>query len=202
MTTALPVAYYLTELSGEPSRRGARGVPGFGADGAPDVELQVSEAHARGILEGRAAAQAEQDAAIAGLTASFEQKIAAERQRWVAEQGAHLGEMIATAIEGIEQRVAEVVSQILKPILSEQVRVRAVDELSQTLNAMLTKGEYAKITVSGPQDLLSTMEARLGSHAGLSFVASEGVDVTVSADETILETRFGAWADAIEGRSL
>lgn len=197
--TALPVAYYLKELSGEPSRRG-RGAGAFGSEEASDIDFQIKEAHQRGLVEGRAAAQAEHEAAVAALAASFEEKLAAERQKWAAEQGAHLGERIAASIEDLEQRIADAVSEILKPVLREEVRVKAVEELSRTLETLLSKGDYAKIVVSGPADLIAAMEARLaGDDASLSFVAAEGADINVSADETILATRIGAWADAIAG---
>lgn len=198
--TALPVAYYLKELSGEPSRRGGRGLAMLGSSEESEVELQIGEAHARGVLEGRAAAQVDHDAAFAAQAAAFERKLAAERQSWAADQGGRLGELIAIAFDDLELRVSTLMSEVLKPVLTEQIRAKAVETLSQSLNDMLTKGDYAKIAVSGPADLLSALERRFAaSHPGLSFVVAEGADVTVSADETILETRIGAWINSIEG---
>jgi len=198
--TALPVAYYLKELSGEPSRRGGRAAGIFGSEEAADIDFQLKEAHQRGLAEGRAQAQAEHEAALAAQAASFEEKLAAERQRWAVEQGTHLGERIAASIDDLEQRVADAVSEVLKPVLREEIRLKAVEELSRTLESLLSKGDYSKIAISGPADLIAAMQARLaGNDAGLSFVAADGADITVSADETILATRIGAWADAIAG---
>lgn len=195
--TALPVAYYLKELNGDPSRR-ARGLAAVG-DGS-DLELQIADAHARGVLEGRASAQAEHEAVAAAQAASFEQRLASERQKWADEQGAHLAQQIATAFADLERRISDLVSEALKPVLSEQIRIRAVADLSRVLDGLLSKGDYAKVTVSGPADLLAAMKARLaGGHSGLSFVETEGADITVRADETILATRVGAWADVIAG---
>lgn len=201
MTSALPVAFYLRELSGDTDRpSGGRGLT---AGGASESEAMLAEAHARGHLEGRAAAQIEHDADIAKQLALFDQKLAAERQTWAAKQGAHLGELIATAFEDIEQRVAQRVGEILKPLLHDKIRLKAIEDLSNSLSIMLTKGDYVKIAVSGPQDLLSAVEKRLGSQfAGVTFAATEGVDLTVNADETIIETRIGAWTEAIEKDSL
>ncbi|MCC7251467.1 hypothetical protein [Hyphomicrobium sp.] len=198
--TALPVAYYLKELSGEPSRRGGRGLGAFGSEGTSDLDVQLDEAHARGVLEGRAAAQVENEAAAAAQAAAFEQRLAAERQKWVAEQSTRLGEMIATAFEDLENRVSDVVGEVLKTVLSAEVRHRAVEELAQSLNGLMSKGDYARITISGPPDLLAAMEEQLaGRHAGLSFVAADGADLVIRADETILATRIGAWAEVIAG---
>lgn len=196
MTTALPVAYYLRDLSGDTERRGGRSLS---QGGVSESEALIADAHARGVLEGRAAAQVEQDAALAQQQASFDQKLAAERQRWAAEQGAHLSALIATAFEDLEHRVAERVGAILKPFLSDSVRAKALEELSAFLNLMLAKGEYAKIAISGPKDLLSEIEARLSErHAGVTFAESDGTDVAVSADGTIIETQIGAWTEAIQ----
>jgi len=201
MTSALPVAFYLKELSGEPARRGGRPLA-LGGEGASDIEVQISEAHARGILEARAEAQVEIDAAITKQAAEFDKKLATERQRWAAEQGERLAEMIALRLGEIEQGVAGCVSRILQPFLVERIRAKAVEELSRSLGAMLSKGEFAKITISGPQDLLSAIEARVAAnHPGLSFEAAEGVELTVVADDTILETRMGSWGEAIEGNA-
>lgn len=190
MRAALPVAYYLRDLSGEPAQRG---------DGTSEMEIRVQDAHARGVLEGRAAAQAEHDADLAGQIALFEQKLAAERQRWSTEEGVHLGDLIATAMDDLERRIAEQVSRILRPVLAEEVRNRAVARLAQELSGMLAKGDYAKITVSGPRDLLDALEVRLaGGRGGLSFVAADTADLVVSADDTILETRIGAWVRALD----
>lgn len=197
MTNALPVAYYLKDLSGDPVGRGGRGMAG-GPDGGSEVEKRISDAHALGILEGRAAAQVETDKALANQAAQFERKLAAERQKWSTEQGARLGDLVAKAMEDVEQRIADQVGRVLKPVLGERVRGKAVEELSLSLNSMLAKGDYAKITITGPGDLLSMLEARLNDHAGVSFVIADGIDVTVSADETIVETQIGAWAEAIE----
>lgn len=197
--TALPVAFYLKELSGEVSRRGGRPLAAFGHDGASDLEAQIGEAHARGVLEGRASAQAEFGAAATAQAAAFEQRLTAERETWAAAEGARLGAAIAAGLEDIEQRISAIVSDVLKPFLGDQARAKAAFELSQALKGMLSKGDYAKITVSGPADLLAAMEQQMSGQSGVSFVVADAAELTVSADETILSTRIDAWVDAIEG---
>jgi len=191
--TALPVAQYLTELVSEPSRRGGRGA-------GSDMDALIQEAHARGLAEGRAAIQQDHKSSVLALTHSFQQKVQAERARWAGEQSELLAQLIAARLDDIERRVADVVGDILKPIVEEQIRAHAVAELTRTLGDMLSNGDYAKITVSGPRDLIEGIEAQMGgSKPAVGFVASETADLTVSADETILETRIGAWAEAMRG---
>ena len=196
--TALPVAFYLKDLSADASRR--RGPGAIDAEGASDLDFRIREAHARGVLEGRAAVQAEQEAAAAAEAQAFAEKLAAERQAWAASEGERLGGLFAGAIADFERRISDLVSDALKPVLHAEVRARAIDALSRVLSDMLSKGTYARVVVTGPADLLARIEARLAAgYAGVSFVAGAGVDVTVNADETVLATEIGAWADAISG---
>jgi len=196
--TALPVAFYLKDLSADGSRR--RGTGAIDAEDASDLDFRIKEAHARGVLEGRAVLQAEQEAGAAAEAQALAEKLAAERQTWAADEGERLGGLLAAAIADFERRISDLVSEALKPVLQAEVRARAVEALSRVLNDMLSKGTYARIAVTGPADLLERIEARLAAgHAGVSFVAGAGVDVTVNADETVLATEIGAWADAISG---
>lgn len=201
MTSTHPVAFYLKELAGEPARRGGRRLA-LGEEGGAEAELQIEDAHARGVLEGRAAAQVEQDAALAKLQADFDKKLSAERQRWSREEGARIGKALETSLADLEARVAETVGQILKPLMQAEIRKKAVQELRGALADLLSQGDYAKITVSGPEDLLAAIEAGVGArHEGITFVAAETGDLIVRADDAIVETRIKAWATAIEGEA-
>jgi hypothetical protein len=201
MTGTHPVAYFLKELSGDPARRGGRSL-GLGMDGASDLDVQIAEAHARGVLEARAAALMDQDAALAKQQAAFDQKLSAERLRWTTEEGTKIASALSDTLADVERRIADSVNQILKPLILERVREKAMHELRNALAGMLAQGTFAKITVSGPQDLVSQIETEFsGRHDGLTFVPAAVADVTVRADDAMIETRIKAWADAIEGDS-
>lgn len=194
MTQALPVAFYLNDVDGETARRGIGGHPG----GSSDVATRIADAHARGVLEARASAQVELDAAIARERAAQEQMVVAERQRWAAAEAGRLADLLAAGLGNVERRVAEQVARILKPMLAGHVRARAVDQLAMHLNDLLSKGESVSISISGPQDLVSVLQTRLPSDAnGVVVTPSEAPDLIVTIDETILEARLGAWAQAI-----
>lgn len=197
--TALPVAHYLRDLNGELPKGIASSRLGSG-DGESDIEQRLEEAYIRGVLEGRAAAQAEYGAQIHQQAEVAEKHLKSERERWVADEGGRLGTLIGTSLEGIGTRVAEQVARILKPFLREQVRQRSMTELASTLDGLLIKGEYSKITVSGPEDLVGVLRTHLEGRAdGIVFLVLErACDISVTADETILETRIGSWLKAID----
>jgi hypothetical protein len=198
MTNTLPVAYYLSDVDGDSPRRGPKGMSPFGS--ASDIEARIADAHARGVLEGHAAAQVENDAALARQIAEAAQALKKDRQRWSETEGTRLSGLMTDAMADLEQRIANQVARCLKQVLDDGIRQRAVAQLSVALDDLLRKGEYAAISISGPDDLLAAMQAKLDAHhPRLTFIPSDGTDLVVSADETILETRIAAWSAAIHG---
>jgi hypothetical protein len=200
--TTFPVAHYLKDLNGE-LPKGPKSLQGHFGDGPPesDIEQKLDEAYIRGVLEGRAEAQVEFNTRSQQQSEAAEQRFKSERERWVDEEGARLGGLIVSSLEGIETRLADQVARILKPFLLEHVRQRAMAELVSAFDALLLKGEYSKITVSGPEDLVATLKTHVaGRVESIVFAVSEGAtDISVTADETILETRIGGWVEAIDG---
>lgn len=199
MTSASPVSHYLTEISGDavrqlgdPARMGGRNAGG-------DVESRIEEARLRGAAEARAAAEAAQESALAAQRAAFEVKLAAERQRWTSEEGERLAALVSSRLLDIEQKISERVGRVLRPVVDAEVRRAAVSSLAETLRSMLLQGAYARLSVSGPSDLIASLDAHLGDARGaMSFAETDGVDLVVTADDTVLETRIGAWIRSLD----
>ena len=199
--SALPVAQYLRDLGSESGRaRGGKSTPELASARKAEVDSRVEEAHALGVAEGRAAAWAELDARLVQHTAAAEQKLVAERQQWTSEESERLSGQIVSALSNLEVRIGDQIARILKPVLVAQVERRALTELVEAVDGLLSKGEIAKLAVSGPHDLIEKLRVHLdGRIANVSFIPTTDCDLRVTADETILETRIGAWAHAIEG---
>lgn len=199
MRAAVPVRHYLTDISGEVSRH--LGESGHAARGA-DVEARLEQARLQGAQEARVEAEREHAAALAAQQAQFDVKLAAERARWVKTEGGRLAELLTTGLRDIEHAIADCVGRVLKPIVSEEVRRGAVSSLAQALQEMIYKGTSQKITVFGPQDLLTVLEAHLeDARSAVRFETSHGTDLVVYADDTVLETRIGAWTRSLSGAS-
>lgn len=199
--SALPVANYLKDLSGDGGR--ARGRSAEAADEAAkgaDAVARMAAAYGRGLAEGKAAAKAEFDEQAAQLQADAEQRLADERARWAEEEGRRLAGLIGLCLGELEARIGDQVAQVLKPLFTEQVRMRAVAELASTLENLMANGEFAKLTVSGPEDLLGMLSAQLNVKIGnVAFTPAPGCDLQLKVDQTVLETRIGAWVRMIEG---
>jgi hypothetical protein len=75
-----------------------------------------------------------------------------------------------------------------------------VGELATALEGLMSHGDFVKLTVTGPEDLLGMLSAQLTVKIGnVTFTPAPGCDLHLTADQTVLETRIGAWARAIQG---
>lgn len=156
------------------------------------------EAEQRGRSAGLAEARAEHDKARKADLAAFEAKLAGERKAWVETEAKQLAEALATGFAGLEASLADKVALALTPIVGEALRQRAVDELSRTVAALLSGEAHATLEVHAPADVLESLGQQLtGAAAAVRLVPAPGPDVRVLADETVIETRIGAWGEQL-----
>jgi hypothetical protein len=74
--------------------------------------------------------------------------------------------------------------------------------IAEAFDGLHSKGDLVRVEVSGPQDLTDKIREHLtGKAANLSFHVNGDCDLRVTVDETVLETRIGAWARAIDGEA-
>ena len=153
------------------------------ADAEATLEARLALAHQAALDAER---QASDDAARAFLK-SF---------------GGDLGAAVATRIEAMERRIAELtgatVARIIGGLLSDELQERSLQALSRTIGAAVADNEAVRIGVRGPLSLFEPLKAALGSRAAnLDFVEAPGFDLTVSIDETVFETRIAEWSASL-----
>jgi hypothetical protein len=166
------------------------------AIGVPSL---VEEAHARGVKEGRAAAQAEAEARLEEQKRFYEQQLELERCTRVAREAEQFTQQLDTGLNALKTDIAGQTARILKPFLIEQVQRHAIDELCAALDAVLANDQGLKVEVSGPEDLLQLLREKLSERpVATEFTPAEGTDVRISAGQTILETRLAAWMAKLE----
>lgn len=189
--TAIPLARFLADfgIEGEHHADGAR------AESASNARM--AETHARGYAEGRVAAEAEFAAKIEAQREDFERRLAAARKNWCDAEGAALSDALVRTVKDLEARLAETTARILQPFLEADVRRAAIAELVATIDAVLVRDKVARIEITGPDDLLGILRARLPDKVAATFASSDTCDIRVTIDQTVLETRLGAWMAAI-----
>jgi hypothetical protein len=164
-----------------------------------DIEVRIQEALERGKLEGLAAGRAEAAASLALERADWEEQENERRAAWQANEYARFAESIDRAMTAVEDNLAATVARILKPFLIEERVKRITESLSESLSMILSKDAPAVLKITGPEALLGVLRDKMSSHAvAVEYVAAEGLDVTVEANQTIIKSQLQAWIDHIE----
>ncbi|TKT77492.1 hypothetical protein [Aquamicrobium sp. LC103] len=187
-----PVPYSLGEFG-----------PGSGMENPEPVELPDID----GMI---AAAVTEAEAALAErLSQEHAEALEAQRERHAAELAeltnqlaAEASARVASRIQEMEERIVElttsVTARILGMTLTEELRDRSIESLGRTIHDALLDDEAVRIKVRGPVTLYEALKAAMPAHAGhLDFAESPGMDLSVSIDGTIFETRLADWRESL-----
>lgn len=143
------------------------------------------------------------------LNARHEAEMAREREGHAAEiaeltarNGKAAAELVERRFGQIEERLVElttsVAARILGASLADDIRMRAIAQLTQTVRDALSDSEAVRIRVRGAPSLCEALEKTLGAHAAqIDFAVADGFDLTVSIDDSIYETRLSEWSSAM-----
>jgi hypothetical protein len=102
----------------------------------------------------------------------------------------------------LEQRFSETVTapvtRILARLLMQDLSRRSVAALQAMIAEAMRDRGSVRIMVSGPASLCESVAAALGERAAsVEFRHCEGLDLAVSVDGSLLETRIGEWASTL-----
>lgn len=201
-----PIARYLVELSKDAvtPNRSRTPSPLGGSESSQnhnpfiDPAARVKDAYARGLADGKAEAEAELQARLEEQQRQFEDRLAAERQFWAADQV----DRLAAALAEMQAGIADAAARVLKPFVTTQLRQVAAAELLECLDVLISKDHQIRLHISGPEDLLELIRQRLATKAIVAdFVPSPDYEIRIEAGQTILETRLQAWMAKIEEAS-
>jgi hypothetical protein len=178
---------------------------------APETAFSAPTAPAPDLSEIIAAEVARAEAAVEQrLALAHEAALEAERQAHAAEIetlmrrfGEEAGNIVSTRFAEMETRLGELATsaaaRILSGFLSEELAKRSLDSLARSIRAAIGDAEAVRIQVRGPQSLFEALQAALGERAGsFDYVEAPGLDLTVSIDGNLFETRLSEWSGAIQ----
>jgi hypothetical protein len=124
---------------------------------------------------------------MAEITENFGKEAAASMEARLAEMEARLVELTTS-----------ITARILGTGLSSEIRKRAVAQLAETIRAALADNEAVRIRVRGAPSMCEALLAALGSHRDqIDVLAGEGVDLSVTIEDSIYETRLSEWSSAM-----
>ncbi|AWN46605.1 hypothetical protein DK419_10010 [Methylobacterium terrae] len=158
----------------------------------------MAEAEERGRQQGLAEARAEAEVARARAEEEARARLDEARRHWSAAEAEALADGFSAALRALDATLSDRIARLLVPVLTDALRRQAVAELSAALTRLLAEPQAATVRVSGPEDLLAALAARLGPlSAAVSFAPAEIAEVQVSADQTVIDTQLGAWTRLI-----
>lgn len=166
------------------------------ADAAADrLEAAREEAFAEGFAAGRELMEQE----LAKAHAGQEAQLAAERKRWVNEEGERLaGEFIA-AFSKIELELADSIERVLWPFICDALREKILQSFREHITLLLRCASPPLIVIQGPEDLVSSLRERLSGHtASIEFSSAPAIEVQAVTGHTMIETQLAAWMARIE----
>ncbi|MCW2284609.1 hypothetical protein M2323_002496 [Rhodoblastus acidophilus] len=168
--------------------------PRPGVAASPKLEQSMLKA----FEEGREAARREWAEERARLESGRALEFARERAKWQLEEGQRLAEAHRAAIADFEARCAQAVANILRPFLTQAVIARVTDSLVQNIEVLFSSRRRSLFEISGPQDLLEALKEKFADQpASIVYSVSDGLDVRVRVDDTVIETQLGAWMQAL-----
>jgi hypothetical protein len=164
----------------------------------PDVEARINESYERGLRDGAAGARAELAQTRALEVAAERERIEVERIDFHLNEYAQLANVIGAGLIEIEERISASVARILSPFIESQMTRQVIDQLSECIRSLRASASPALITIRGPEHLLHLLRERaasLGAH--VEYVVQDGIEVSVEARDTLIESQLKSWADLL-----
>jgi hypothetical protein len=163
----------------------------------PPVEDRMAAQNAA-VAEAVAAAQAEFDATRAADRAAFEQRLAEREAETLASIGSTLATQVSERLAAIEEHVGREVGAVLLRFLDHAVRERAVAELTEAVSALIAGGTATRVRIAGPVALTERVVAAITPQGvPVERVDRDAADISVTIDETVVETNIAAWMDRL-----
>jgi hypothetical protein len=163
-----------------------------------DRESALNAARESGRAAGLEEARAEFAVVLDGERQAFEQRLMAERQRWLREEAEQLRERLAAAVRNMEESIGDCVARVLRPFVIDSLRRQMVEDLIDHIATMIGSNEKIAIKIAGPADLLASLRDKLASiPAAIEYEPQDRVDIVVVAEQTAIETQLEAWLNLI-----
>jgi hypothetical protein len=148
---------------------------------------------------GYAAGVAEGEARLAEERVRGAVRLGEERAKWSDQQAAAIVSGFAAACRELETNIATSVARILQPFLADAVRDKAVAALIEQIAALTSSSPVPVFRISGPADLLDLVRTQLDTagRTGIDYQVTDGIEIRVVADQTMIETQISAWTERL-----
>ncbi|WP_371347761.1 hypothetical protein [Ancylobacter sp. IITR112] len=161
---------------------------------APDLSALLQEAEAAGRAAGEAAARERYELQRAEDAARAQEQLTQARRAWTDAESATLAQALAEGFERLGEDLATRLGRVIAPFLAAALRERVLADMASAITRALADGTTPLLRVSGPADLLESLQARLDPRVPVCFEAGAGGELVAVAGATTFETQMQAWA--------
>lgn len=163
----------------------------------PDPAIVAAEvARAEAALAARL--ETEHQEALQALEQAHASAIAALEEKMGETLGGVIEQRLAQAGDRILELTGATVARILSVSATAGVQERAMSALSDCIRNALKDREAVRISIKGPRSLYERLVPALGRFAEqASYIEASDMDLTVSIDESVFETRMAEWSTAL-----
>ncbi|AYM09822.1 hypothetical protein J8N08_00990 [Agrobacterium tumefaciens] len=181
------------------------GISGFGdiASGFDefeplDVESEKQAAYARGHEDATREITEKMQAEREELLAAHAAELEGLRSVYLEEIAVFLSLRLREGIDAIATNLSEQTANILAPVLTEELSLKAVSALADVVRASMPDGEAVTLVVKGPKDLFEQLKTQPGfEEETMKFTETADIDLSVELGESVFVTRMSAWASSL-----
>lgn len=140
----------------------------------------------------------EHAAALAEEQARHAEALQATQAALAEQAGRIIQDRFAEMERTVTSLASEATARILSVVLTRELQQRSVGELERIIRQALQDRETVRIRVSGAPVLWDALKAGLGDTAShVDFAEAPGLDISLSLDEKLFETRLAEWSDTL-----
>lgn len=158
----------------------------------------IESAYRRGLDEGRREVEARMVHDVGEVRARCERQLEEARQAWANLEGQRMAEQLESAVREMHTHLADAMAEILLPIIEKEVRGEAIRKIAEAVKRTEPGDWQGPVVVRAPADLLEAMRRHLaGAVTLVEFQETEGREVEVTIDKTVLTTQLENWGAVV-----
>ena len=197
-------------LKAPPPKPKAKPVPEVVEAAAPVVDtfaIRLEESYQQGVTAGRSLESEATEAQAAELAVDFDRRLEDVRSTFSTALADSLAVELRAGIEAASARISSHVATALIPFLREGLARTAITDFVKELSDMIDTAEALSVEVTCPEEIVEPLRERLaeamaerGAPPGcVRCIPGKSTDISVTLNETVLQTRLADWLTRLEG---
>ena len=201
----VPIATFLSEFDADNSNELIEQqpeqpfVPPVVDDRTRISSAELNEKYQTGFSDGQKQAKAEYEGQLEAMKTRLSDQYQQELTDLYGKLSGELSNKLNADICKIEATLENTLAEVVKPFVSERVKVKIIDELKKAILDLLDDCNSCKLIVHGPKDTLKMLGHGLEDlPIAVEYVENDELNVNVAIAKARVETRFQLWSTLLE----